>query len=81
MSNMDNKKDIRYTIFVTSTMDDKVEQVSRMMGLSKPEVVRFFIAQGCMGLTAATDMLNAHADDLIAKIDNNKCGKDGATNS
>ena len=65
MSNIDNKKDIRYQVFVTSTMDDKVTQIAQVMGLSKMELIRYFIAQGCLAYESGMKMIQDNADKII----------------
>lgn len=70
MSNSDMKKDIRYTVFVNSSMDDKVEHIARLMGLSKPEVVRYFIAQGCLGMETSVNLIRENADKIISGTTN-----------
>lgn len=65
MSNIDNKKDIRYQVFVTSTMDDKVTQIAQVMGLSKMELIRYFIAQGCLSYESGMKIIQDNADKII----------------
>lgn len=67
MSNLDNKKDIKYQLYVTSKMDDKVQFIAESMGLSKSEVIRYFIAQGCMGFDQSISLIRDNADKIIDK--------------
>lgn len=47
MINIDNRKDIKYQVYVSSAMDDKITKIAHMLGLSTMEMVRYFIEQGC----------------------------------
>lgn len=41
---MAEKKDVKLQVFVTASMDDKLDDMSQLMGMSKNELVRFAIA-------------------------------------
>lgn len=41
------KKDIRLQIFVTEKMDDQIEDVAEIMGISKSDVVRYAVSLFC----------------------------------
>jgi len=40
----DKKKDVRLQVFLTDSMDDKLGELSELMGMRKNEVVRVAIA-------------------------------------
>ena len=67
MSNCDNKKDVKIQLYITSRMDDKLDLIVDTMGLSKSEVIRNFIAQGCMAFDQSISLIRDNADKIIDK--------------
>lgn len=67
MSNSDNKKDVKIQLYITTKMDDKLDLIVDTMGLSKSEVIRYFIAQGCMGFDQSISLIRDNADKIIDK--------------
>lgn len=67
MSNIDNKKDVKIQLYITSKMDDKLQFACDSLGLSKSEMIRYFIAQGCMGFDESIKMLRDNTDKIIDK--------------
>lgn len=65
MSNSDNKKDVKIQLYITTKMDDKLDLIVDTMGLSKSEVIRSFIAQGCMAFDQSISLIRDNADKLI----------------
>lgn len=63
------KKDIKYSVFVTSAMDDDVSIIAENMGISKNEYVRYCIAQGVMGYKQSCKLLNENLDMFLDKLD------------
>ena len=49
MSEYDSRKDVRYTVFVTSNMDNDISNMAELMGLSKMDYIRMCLAQSILG--------------------------------
>lgn len=67
MSCADNKKDVKIQLYITATMDDKLQLAADALGLSKLDVIRYFIAQGCLGLDEGIKIVRENADKIIDK--------------
>ena len=57
MSELDNKKDVKYNLFVTSKMDNDIAIMSDMMGVSKNEFIRMCLAQALLGYRTGIDVV------------------------
>ncbi len=57
MSELDNKKDVKYNLFVTSKMDNDVAIMAELMGISKMEFVRMCLGQAMMGYKTGIDVV------------------------
>lgn len=57
MSELDNKKDVKYNLFVTSKMDNDIAIMSDMMGISKNEFVRMCLAQALLGYRTGIEVV------------------------
>lgn len=51
------KKDIRLQVFVTPSMDDKLDDIAEMMGMHKNELVRYAIAQMVLGYETGVKLI------------------------
>lgn len=65
MSCTDNKKDVKIQLYVTASMDDKIQMAADALGLTKLDVIRYFIAQGCLGLDESLKIIRENADKII----------------
>lgn len=63
-TNYETKRDVRLQIFVTSKVDDRLDEMAEIMGLTKNELVRYFISQGLMGYDAGVKVLREQANKL-----------------
>lgn len=63
------KKDIKYSVFVTSAMDDDVSVIAENMGISKNEYVRYCIAQGVLGYKQSLKLVSENLDTFLDKLD------------
>ncbi len=57
MSELDNKKDVKYNLFVTSKMDNDIAIMSDMMGVSKNEFIRMCLAQALLGYRTGIEVV------------------------
>lgn len=61
------KRDIRLQIFITPTMDDKLEDIAEMMGMTKNELCRMAIGNLTMGYNKTIDILKTSITDEMNK--------------
>lgn len=57
------KRDVRLQVFITPKMDDKLDDIADIMGMSKNELVRYAIAQLCAGYETSIRLIK----DEVAK--------------
>ncbi len=65
MSDIDNKKDVKYALYVTSKMDEDINQMADLMGVSKHEFIRMAIAQAMLGYKTSLQMVR---ENLIPEL-------------
>lgn len=61
----DKKKDVRLQVFVTDNMDDKLSELSEIMGMRKNEVVRCAIAMYLASWNQSIGILKEYADKQL----------------
>lgn len=61
------KRDIRLQIFITQSMDDKLEDIAELMGMSKNELCRMAIGQLALGYNTTVDILKNSAKEEMSK--------------
>ena len=66
---MADKRDVRLTVFVTAKMDDQLDHISDLQGLSKHEVIRLALANYIGGWNQSVELVKQLADEsLLNKI-------------
>lgn len=66
---MADKRDVRLTVFVTAKMDDQLDHISDLQGLSKHEVIRLALANYIGGWNQSVELVKQLADEsLLSKI-------------
>lgn len=61
------KRDVRLQIFVTQSMDDKLDDVAELMGMSKNELCRMAIGNLILGYNKSIDILKEIGQEEIKK--------------
>lgn len=61
------KKDVRLQVFITEEMDDKLDDLSHLMGMHKNELVRYAIAQLILGYNLSIQEMKSRIDQEIEK--------------
>ena len=70
------KKDVRLQVFITPSMDDKLEDLAEIMGMNKNELVRYGIAQLCAGYETSVRLLRDEVKNgRIGKLEVEKRGE------
>lgn len=59
------KKDVRLQVFITSRMDDELEDISYTMGMTKQEFTRYAIGQAMAGYKGAMQILREKANEEL----------------
>lgn len=59
------KRDVKLQVFITPSMDDKLDDISSVMGMTKNEMVRYAIGQLCAGYDASIKIMHERVDDVI----------------
>lgn len=59
------KQDVRLQVFVTEAMDDKLDDLSKIMGLRKNEVVRVAIASYMASWEQSMGILKEYAEKQL----------------
>lgn len=62
----DIKKDVRLQVFVTDSMDDKLSDLAKIMGMRKNEVVRVAIATYLAGFDQSISILRDYASKQLS---------------
>jgi len=69
----ENSRNIRLQVFVSSQIDDKLDELSEAMGLHKNEIVRVAIANYLYGVSESVNMVRELAEKKIRlEIDKTK---------
>lgn len=66
MGRVGQKYPVRIQLNVSEEMDDNLDDMAEMMGITKTEYIRFIIGQSLMGQKQAIDVLR----DKLAEGDN-----------
>lgn len=64
MTKYEERRDVRLQLFVTSKVDDRLDEMAGIMGLTKNELIRYFISQGLMGYDSGIKVLREQAEKL-----------------
>lgn len=62
----DIKKDVRLQVFVTDSMDDKLADLAKIMGMRKNEIVRVAIATYLASWNQSIDILKDYANKQLS---------------
>ena len=62
VNNRNEKRDVKLQIFVTPTIDDKLGDLSDLMGLTKNELVRQAIAQMLFGYESSIGLIREQVE-------------------
>ena len=69
----ENSSNIRLQVFVSSQINDKLDDLSEIMGLNKNEIVRVAIANYLYGITESVNLVKDIAErNMKLKIDKNE---------
>ena len=49
-------KDIRFSMYISETMDDNITEISELMGVAKSEFVRMCVAQTLLGYSKSVEL-------------------------
>lgn len=61
------KRDVRLQIFVTQSMDDKLDDVAELMGMSKGELCRMAIGNLILGYNKSIDIMKEIGHEEVEK--------------
>lgn len=64
---MDAKKEVKIALFITEKMDDQLEQMACLMGITKHEYIRFCIAQSTLGYKTSIEFIQKKLSQLKAE--------------
>jgi len=66
----ENSRNVRLQVFVSAQIDNKLEELSEIMGLNKNEIVRVAIANYLYGISESVNMVRDIAErKMKLKID------------
>ena len=66
------KRDVRLQIFVTQSMDDKLDDVAELMGMSKGELCRMAIGNLILGYNKSIDIMKEIGHEEVKKNEREK---------
>lgn len=79
MKTNSNFRNVRLQIFVSDDIDDKLDDLSEIMGMHKNEIIRVAIANYLFGLSESVNIVRDIAGKKIQeKIDKGADGVDGS---
>lgn len=60
-------KDVRLQIYVTSTMDDQIDDIANLMGLTKADFIRYALANAINAQNQTIEILRELAQKELGK--------------
>lgn len=72
---MADRKDVRLTVFVTPKMDDQLDEIATLQGLSKHELIRTALANYIGGWNQSVQLVRQMADEKLLKMQSEKTKK------
>lgn len=66
------RKSKRITVFLTPQMDEKLDNLSELMGMDKQEVIRYCIGDMCLRYEKATSVIEKQLTDEFAILQGEK---------
>lgn len=69
---MADRKDVRLTVFVTPKMDDQLDEIATLQGLSKHELIRTALASYIGGWNQSVQLVRQMADEKLLKMQGEK---------
>lgn len=65
---MADRKDVRLTVFVTAKMDDQLDDIATLQGLSKHELIRTALANYIGSWNQSIELVRQMADEKMLKM-------------
>ena len=65
---MADRKDVRLTVFVTAKMDDQLDDIATLQGLSKHELIRTALANYIGGWNQSIELVRQMTDEKMLKM-------------
>lgn len=72
---MADRKDVRLTVFVTPKMDDQLDEIATLQGLSKHELIRTALANYIGGWNQSVQLARQLVDEKLLKMQSEKSKK------
>lgn len=72
---MAERKDVRLTVFVTPKMDDQLDEIATLQGLSKHELIRTALANYIGGWNQSIQLVRQMADEKLLILQGEKSKK------
>lgn len=69
---MADRKDIRLTVFITEKMDDQLDDIATLQGLSKHELIRTALANYIGGWNQSVRLVQQFADEKLLDLKSKK---------
>lgn len=61
------KKDVRLILFVTESMDEKLEEMAREMELTKQEYIRYVLGQSLLSVKIARETIGENVKNASSR--------------